>query len=272
MHTKESLRRQLQAGGVRPADTLLVHSSMKRIGQVEGGADGVLDALMGFLGQEGLLVFPTLTYTLPHVYDPSQPACLNCTMKPEYCLARTLSPGDEHCFDAGRTLACIGLLPNLFWQRPGVVRSLHPTHSVAAYGRDAEAFVAGHQDCASGCARHSPWHRLLPRQARILLVGVGLESMTFLHGVTDWALEGILEPALIKTKLTVRNRDGQLVAIPPTRSIVGSSKKFPLLEPALRAAGAVVDMRLGDAACRLCDCSQVAAIATAALTANPRLF
>ncbi|HOG51619.1 MAG TPA: AAC(3) family N-acetyltransferase, partial [Lentisphaeria bacterium] len=50
MHTRESLRAQLSSGGILPTDTVLVHSSMKSIGQVEGGADGVLDALMGYLG------------------------------------------------------------------------------------------------------------------------------------------------------------------------------------------------------------------------------
>jgi len=272
MHTRESLCEQLRSGGILPADTVLVHSSMKSIGQVEGGADGVLDALMGYLGPAGLLVLPTLTYTLPHVYDPTRLTCQTCTMKPEYCLSRQTPPGEPHRFEAGQTLACIGLLPNLFWQRPGVVRSLHPTHSVAAYGRDSVAFTAGHENCASGCARHSPWHRLVERQAKILLIGVGLDTMTFLHGVTDWALEGEVEPALIKTELHVYDADGRFVPTPPTRSIVGSSRKFPLLEPALRSADAISDLRFGDASCLLSDCRQVTEVATSCLTANPRLF
>ncbi len=272
MHTKASLCAQLRSGGILPTDTVLVHSSMRSIGAVEGGADGVLDALMDYLGPAGLLVLPTLTYTLPHVYDPSRPTCQACTMKPEYCLSRQVAPGETRRFEAGRTLACIGLLPNRFWPRPGVVRSLHPTHSVAAYGRDSIAFTAGHEDCASGCARHSPWHRLVDRQAKILLVGVGLDTMTFLHGVTDWALEGTVEPALIKMDLAVYDAEGRFVPTPPTRSIVGSSRKFPLLEPALRSGGAIADLRFGDASCRLCDCRRVTAIATAGLTANPRLF
>ena len=64
MHTKESLTDDLRRAGILPSDTLLVHSSMKSIGTVDGGADTVLDALMEYFQDSGLLVFPTLTYHL----------------------------------------------------------------------------------------------------------------------------------------------------------------------------------------------------------------
>ena len=40
---------------IEPSDTIMMHSSMKAIGDVEGGADTVLDALSEYLA-EGLLV------------------------------------------------------------------------------------------------------------------------------------------------------------------------------------------------------------------------
>ena len=40
--------------------TIIVHSSMKSIGEVEGGADTVLDAFSEYM-KDGLLVFPTHT-------------------------------------------------------------------------------------------------------------------------------------------------------------------------------------------------------------------
>ncbi|MEI3006279.1 MAG: AAC(3) family N-acetyltransferase [Victivallales bacterium] len=105
--------------GIQPSDTLLVHSSMKSIGAVDGGADTVLDALMDYFREKGLLVFPTLTYGL----NPSNPV-----------------------FYVNETPSQVGLLSDLFWRRPGVLRSLHPTHSVAAWGHDAAEFIAGHED------------------------------------------------------------------------------------------------------------------------------
>ena len=64
MYTKESLTEDLKRAGILPSDTLLVHSSMKSIGAVDGGADTVLDVLMAYFQDSGLLVFPTLTHHL----------------------------------------------------------------------------------------------------------------------------------------------------------------------------------------------------------------
>ncbi len=52
------LDRQVKALGIDPAGTLLIHSSMKSIGPVEGGADAVLDAFSAHM-RDGLLILPT---------------------------------------------------------------------------------------------------------------------------------------------------------------------------------------------------------------------
>ena len=44
MHTKYDLLRDIRSLGLDPAGTLLIHSSCKAIGPVEGGAHTVLDA------------------------------------------------------------------------------------------------------------------------------------------------------------------------------------------------------------------------------------
>lgn len=62
MHTKESLMEQLIQLGIDRKGTLLVHSSMKSMGEVEGGADTVLDVFMEYM-KDGLLVFPTHTWS-----------------------------------------------------------------------------------------------------------------------------------------------------------------------------------------------------------------
>ena len=126
MHTKESLTEDLVHTGILPSDTLLVHSSMKSIGEVDGGADTVLDVLMDYFRESGLLVFPTLTYDL----NSSNPV-----------------------FYVNETPSQTGVLSDLFWRRPGVLRSLHPTHSVAAWGHDAAEFIAGHEMFSTPCAK-----------------------------------------------------------------------------------------------------------------------
>ena len=48
MYTKAELKQQLQNAGLTGKETILIHSSMKAIGEVESGADTVLDAWMEY--------------------------------------------------------------------------------------------------------------------------------------------------------------------------------------------------------------------------------
>ena len=48
MYTKTKLIDDLQNMRLQPTDTIMVHSSMKTIGPVEGGADTVVDAFMEY--------------------------------------------------------------------------------------------------------------------------------------------------------------------------------------------------------------------------------
>ncbi|MBQ8315820.1 MAG: AAC(3) family N-acetyltransferase, partial [Lachnospiraceae bacterium] len=49
MYTKADLMQDLKNMGLKPTDALMVHSSMKSIGPVDGGADTVVDAFMEYL-------------------------------------------------------------------------------------------------------------------------------------------------------------------------------------------------------------------------------
>ena len=48
MHTKESLIQQLANMGLTGEETILMRSSMKAIGETQGGAETVLNAWMEF--------------------------------------------------------------------------------------------------------------------------------------------------------------------------------------------------------------------------------
>ena len=159
MYTKEDIIAGLKAVGVNPEGTLLVHSSMKSLGEVDGGAQTVLDALSEYMSG-GLLVLPTHSW-------------------------RTIN--DEHnLFDYRSEPSCVGILSNLFMKRPGVIRSLHPTHSVAAFGADAESYVADEINMTTPCGIGGCWHKLLTRNAQVLFLGCGVACNTFLHGVEEW--------------------------------------------------------------------------------------
>ncbi|MBP3704101.1 MAG: AAC(3) family N-acetyltransferase, partial [Clostridia bacterium] len=61
MFTKEELKQQMKEMGIKPDDTVLIHTSLKAVGPVEGGAEGFIDAFCEYL-DEGLFVVPTHTW------------------------------------------------------------------------------------------------------------------------------------------------------------------------------------------------------------------
>jgi aminoglycoside 3-N-acetyltransferase len=158
MLTKEQIHTSLREMGIQPSDTVLMHTSMRAIGPVEGGCDGLIDAFTAYLS-EGLYLIPT------HTWD---------------------NVGQENpVYDVRKTPPCIGALPTVAAFRPDGVRSLHPTHSMAAFGRGAAAFVAGEEKATSPGTPGGCWARLAEVGAKILLVGVGLNRYTFLHAVDE---------------------------------------------------------------------------------------
>jgi len=155
-------QRDIEAGlrrlGLRAGDVVLVHSSLSSFGRVEGGADAVIDALLAVLGPEGTLCMPALSWG--H-YTPTNP---------------------PPPFDPRTTRCNVGRIPETFRRRPGVRRSLHPTHSVAAVGRRAAALLAGHEHSTTPCGPDSPWGRLCEMDGWVLMIGCGTGPMTLSHG------------------------------------------------------------------------------------------
>lgn len=247
MFTQADLTEHLKALGIQPTDTLLVHSSLKSIGPVEGGAEGVLDALIDYL-RPGLLIFPTHTWK---------------QINEQY-----------NVFDPQTEPACIGILPNLFMKRPGVIRSWHPTHSVAACGVDAAAYTAGEEQWDTPCPRQGCWGKLIDRQAKILFIGCSLKSNTFLHGVEEWnQVPNRIAP--FYQYLKIRLPDGSLFDRPMHRHHapgLSISEHYDKMEAPFLAAGIARRGRFGDAGCTIGDAAGMNSLTSAYLKLNPALF
>jgi len=225
IYTKNDLLNQLQEMPVDSEGTIIVHSSMKSIGEVDGRADTVLDAFSEFM-QDGLLVFPTHTWDIINEENPK--------------------------FYVDETPSNVGILTELFRQRPDVIRSLHPTHSVGALGEDAKEFTAGDERYDTPAARGSAWGKLLDREAKILLVGVDLRRNTYIHGIEEWMdIPGriVCEHADFKTVLP----DGTEIDVPLRQHVAGISEYYWKVEDLLAEKGAIKYAQLGDAKVLVCD-------------------
>ena len=158
MYTKEDLITQLTAAGLKKTDTVMLHTSMRAVGPVEGGADTLIDAFKEVLS-EGLLVIPTHTW---HTVPKTEPV-----------------------FDVRSSVPCTGIVSEVAAFRKDGVRSLHPTHSVAAFGKDARSFVEGELFATSPADPAGITGKLLKRNAKMFLLGVGHDRNTMLHGIEE---------------------------------------------------------------------------------------
>jgi len=118
--TVEDIRRGLEALGVERGQRIMVHSSLRSFGWVEGGAETVIRALMEAIGPEGTLLMPSFNH------------------------AGIFREGGPGIYDPLVTPTSNGRIPDTFWRLPGVFRSLNPTHPFAAWGRDAERYTKNH--------------------------------------------------------------------------------------------------------------------------------
>ncbi|MBB5936579.1 aminoglycoside 3-N-acetyltransferase [Streptomyces zagrosensis] len=159
--------------GVRPGETLLVHSSLSSLGWVCGGGPDVVRALLDVLGTDGTLVVPT------HTSDNSDPTHWSNPPVPETWWAQIRAAMPAYDPRTTPTFG-VGVVPELVRNWPGAVRSSHPQTSFAAVGPRAAAIVEGHAlDCRLG--ERSPLARLEEAGARVLLLGAGYMSCTAFH-------------------------------------------------------------------------------------------
>lgn len=155
MVTRQEIAADLRGLGIGSGDLLAVHSSLKRIGHVEGGAATVVQAFLDVLGPTGNLLVPTFSFTFA-----------------------TWEPGS--LFDPAKTPSKVGAVTETVRQHPRCVRSLHPTHSVGVIGPLAEELTRDHL-AASPIGPGSPFDRFRERNGTVLMLGCSLNSCSILH-------------------------------------------------------------------------------------------
>lgn len=153
--------------GLASGGCAFVHSGIGRFNRVEGGAAAILAGLSAAVGDAGNLLFPAFPPWL-----------------------RTVSEATP--FDARSTRSAMGDLAEAFRQSPGVLRSLHPTHSVCARGPAAAWLVSGHESSPYPFGRGTPFFKACSMDALIVTIGVDLNSVTSFHIYED-LLAGVIE-------------------------------------------------------------------------------
>lgn len=202
----------------------MVHSSLRSLGHVAGGAATVVDALLEALGPEGTLVVPAFTYPLSR--DP------------------------DFVFDPVHTPSLMGAIADAGRRHPRALRSLHLWHSVAAIGPLAEAIVTSGGESAWDV--DSPMRRIRDRDGLYLLLGVPYQNLTAVH-VSEIELK-VPYRKPVRFEGTMRRSDGSRapfvsIGCPPQPGHPGSD--FNRLGQRMEDAGLVRVGEVGNAVARL---------------------
>lgn len=171
--TFSSLVNDLQLLGLQKGCVAIVHSSLSKIGWVCGGPVAVILALEEVLGNEGTLVMPT------HCGENSDPAQWMHPPVPDPWIEtiRREMPAYDPSFTPTRGM---GKIPETFRKQTGVVRSIHPQDSFAAFGKHASFITADHV-LETALGPGSPLQKIYDLDGWILLLGVGHGNNTSLH-------------------------------------------------------------------------------------------
>ncbi|NJC95844.1 MAG: hypothetical protein C3F07_14925 [Anaerolineales bacterium] len=162
MLTFEQLVEGFQKLGVEQGDTLLVHSSYKSFGEVDGGPQTVIRALEMALGTDknGTLIMPTFNFD----FNKGAP------------------------WDVRTTPSKMGVLTELVRTDPRAKRVFHPFYSFAVLGRHAG--MLGSLRYKSAYERNSVFGKLRDLDGKIMVIGLSYtNSMTFFHHIEQ--MEGV---------------------------------------------------------------------------------
>lgn len=152
---------QLKNLGLRVGATVYLHVSMDELSRRVPTQNPIklVQLLKKLIGEEGTLLVPTFPFA----------------GKQYHYIQR------QRVFDVERTASKVGLFSEFFRRSPGVMRSLHPTHSVAAWGKHSVDLLAEHHH-GTAFGETSPVFKM--QQYDGMLIGIGVtpkECFTLFH-------------------------------------------------------------------------------------------
>lgn len=234
-YNKDTLISQLSAAGIRKGDNVLVHSSLSKMGYIDGGPQTVVDSLLQAVGAEG------------NVLMPNSP---NASYQLDYI--RTL-----YCFDVVQDKSMLGAITEVFRTHPEAIRSCHPTEPVSCVGPDAAYFVGSHFGEETPYTENSPFYKVAEKKGKILMIGVTLDNAgTNLHTLED-AIKDFKYPIYYPElfEVNVKFPDGNMRSMKTRVHDPEWSKKRKCddLIPLFEKYGALEHIKIGDADALLFD-------------------
>jgi aminoglycoside 3-N-acetyltransferase len=222
------LLRALRAAGVRSGDSVMLHGSFAREHGFKGSIEQLTNVFMDAVGPSGNLLMVSLPYRTSSI---------------DY-LERFKQ------FDVRRTPSMMGLVSEFFRRRPDVIRSVHPTHPILAWGPDAKWFVEDHADCLYPCGPNTPFDRLAEVEGLVVFYNAPFGTFTFFHYLEHLVSTEVPFPVYTEAPFVVSVLDDR--GEPRTVNTYAYSREAirrrrpEVLENALRASGLLIERKVGN--------------------------
>jgi aminoglycoside 3-N-acetyltransferase len=235
--------------GLHNGDHVMVHSSLKSLGYVEGGADAVIDAILEVVGQAGTLFVPTNTF---QGYVTS--------------FLRSV-----HEVDLRVAPSATGLISETVRLRTGSARSIHPSHPVCAIGGKARELLGEHHLGNSPMGERSPYGRLARLgNGKVLLIGVTNSNNTMIHTAEEYYAPYIFNGETFHTK--VISADGQAYIVETKGYCMGLKRNFTALDTYLEKQNFLSRAAVAKGVVSLIDASGLMETAKAQIQKNPHFL
>jgi aminoglycoside 3-N-acetyltransferase len=224
--TKLQILEQLEKFRHIKGKIVTVHTSLKAVGEIEGGGETLLDALIEFFACDGgLLCVPTHTW-------------------------------NSLVFDRRKAESCIGVLPRLAAAHPDGIRTLHPTHSMVVFGdkKLAEGFVENEAIVDTPANPKGCYGKLLAQDGYVLLIGVGQNKNTFIHCVEEMldVPDRLTKDVVERTVIHKDGREEKRYLHWFDNKIPDVSVYFHKFEAPFRFFGCIEDAFIGNAKVQIC--------------------
>ncbi|MFQ3549406.1 MAG: AAC(3) family N-acetyltransferase [Armatimonadota bacterium] len=210
--TKNDIVKGLKQLGVITSDNIIMHSSLSSLGNVDGGAKTVVDAVLEVIGSNGTLAVPAFNWNIDS-------------------------------FDSKITPSIVGAITEEVRNRKNAVRSLHPTHSIVAIGPLAEIICEGHEK-TTAFGRGSALYKFLQANPKILQIGTDNTTNSIIHVAEEIVKVPYLQSA--KEKI-IKISNGKSVNV----KLPGCSRGFLNIDDELSDSGEVNIIKIGNADVRL---------------------
>ena len=247
--------------GVKKGDILLMHSSLKACGYIEGGARTVLESVMEAVGENGTVLMPSFL---------KASAYLNGINKQWAHRPSDLSDAKS------AAMKWIGVIPMQFLQLfpEKAVRGKHLTHPWCGWGPLAAEMTGKQQPCDPPAGETSALAAAVEKGAKILHFGSPMGHTTFLHYLeTKYDLPG-LGPMYVEVKRADGYSDYAFIPkhLPGPREFYVKNEDARFFREAIAKGLQVNKTPLGSGFLRLMDCRQLFEIGSELVKADRNII